>query len=161
MFEMLVNLKMLPCSRLKDVPDRIKKGGTKKDLKRGLRLEPKAIKEYELRNEVTVTPAPFYSSQEYGIRGKPDGLVGEEGMIEVKCPRSLPYGRSGIPPQYYAQIQGYLLLSGRQWCDYVVYVAGAKSKVKTFFQKKVLANPTYWEDHLKKKPLPLKQELKF
>lgn len=64
--------------------------------------------------------------------GSPDGLVGEDGIIEIKCPfKSANHVRylllesqfelSAMCPEYYAQIQGNLLVTGRQWCDFISY----------------------------------------
>ncbi len=67
-----------------------------------------------------------------GLTGSPDGLVGEDGMIEVKCPYN---GANHLKhcfitndetflseqPEYYYQMQCYMLLSGRKWCDFVSF----------------------------------------
>ena len=59
------------------------------------------------------------------ITGEPDGLIGESGIIEVKCPNSnnhfknLLYGAQIDDYKY--QIQGYLWLTDRFWCDFVSY----------------------------------------
>ena len=58
------------------------------------------------------------------LAGSPDGFVGTEGMIEVKCPF---YFRKGgrlhktVPPHYYMQVNALLEITGRQWCDYVCW----------------------------------------
>lgn len=61
----------------------------------------------------------------------PDGLVGNDGIIEIKIHDSDIYfekvelldrkGLKGIPKLYYTQIQVNLYISGRSWCDYVLY----------------------------------------
>ena len=64
--------------------------------------------------------------------GSPDGLVGEDGIIEIKCPFNSSnhvrylllenqYELNGLKPEYYAQIQGNLLVTGRKWCDFISY----------------------------------------
>lgn len=64
--------------------------------------------------------------------GSPDGLVGENGIIEIKCPFNTSnhvryllletqYELNGLKPEYYAQIQGNLLVTGRIWCDFISY----------------------------------------
>ena len=64
--------------------------------------------------------------------GSPDGLVGEAGIIEIKCPFNTSnhvrylllesqYELNGLKPEYYAQIQGNLLVTGRKWCDFISY----------------------------------------
>lgn len=64
--------------------------------------------------------------------GSPDGLVGDDGIIEIKCPYSTAnhvkylllenqYELNGLKPEYYTQIQGNLLAAGREWCDFISY----------------------------------------
>lgn len=64
----------------------------------------------------------------------PDGLVGDDGLIEIKCPRPKAHVATiladDVPPQYVAQCQAGLLVSGRNWIDYVSYVAGMPLYVK-------------------------------
>jgi len=59
------------------------------------------------------------------VAGSPDGLVGDEGGIEIKCHRSLAaYQASaagGLPTVYVPQVQGYLWITGRKWWDYCNY----------------------------------------
>lgn len=68
----------------------------------------------------------FIEHDEY-IGGTPDGYIGEEGLIEVKCPwdggnhiisldKQVAYN-----DEHLFQIQGYLWLTGRLWCDLVIY----------------------------------------
>jgi len=55
----------------------------------------------------------------------PDGLIGEDGLLEIKCPLAhthVGYLREGVlPPKYIPQVQGQLWVTGRQWCDFVSY----------------------------------------
>ena len=58
--------------------------------------------------------------------GTPDGFVGENGLIEVKCP--LTFKRHlrtvitrTVPDEYMPQVLGQLWLTGREWCDFVSY----------------------------------------
>jgi hypothetical protein len=57
--------------------------------------------------------------------GSPDGLVGDEGLLEIKCPAPetlIAYHAAGeLPAQYKPQVQGLLLITGRAWCDFLVY----------------------------------------
>jgi hypothetical protein len=51
-------------------------------------------------------------------------LIGTDGLIEVKCPKSVTHlltFRRGIASNYLLQVQGELLATGRQWCDFVSY----------------------------------------
>lgn len=64
----------------------------------------------------------------------PDGLVGEDGLIEVKS-RSQKHQietivTNEVPEEHIIQIQAGLLISGRKWCDYISYCGGHKMFVK-------------------------------
>lgn len=56
----------------------------------------------------------------------PDGLVGDKGLVEIKCPANSAvhweYVKSGKPPQkYIIQMQSQLCVTGRDWCDFVSF----------------------------------------
>lgn len=53
-----------------------------------------------------------------------DGLVGQHGMIEVKCPYRAKYATARERPDYLAQMQLQMACAGRQWCDFVVMIDG-------------------------------------
>ena len=95
-------------------------------MQRGMDLEPEAIHEYELTKMVKVNQVGYILNSDYKYAGySPDGLVGENGLIEVKCPGNSEYMRqiitNDIPKPYLCQMQWGMFLSGRKWCDYVVY----------------------------------------
>ena len=60
----------------------------------------------------------------------PDGLIGEDGLIEIKCPiASTMCGyllENKLPTEYFPQIQGQLFITGRKWCDFVAYYPGLR-----------------------------------
>jgi hypothetical protein len=55
----------------------------------------------------------------------PDGYVGDEGMVEIKCPESKTMIETllsdKIPDKYFKQMQWQMACTGRKWCDYVVF----------------------------------------
>lgn len=55
----------------------------------------------------------------------PDGLVGEDGLVEIKCPNTaqhIEYILSGdAPKKYLPQMQWQMACTGRKWCDFVSY----------------------------------------
>jgi putative phage-type endonuclease len=61
------------------------------------------------------------------LAGSPDGFVGDEGMIEVKCPyyrkRDGSILHKTVPGHYWMQINALLEITGRLWCDYVCWTA--------------------------------------
>jgi hypothetical protein len=64
----------------------------------------------------------------YRIGYSPDGLVGETGLIEIKSPRQKKHLSTilanDVPLEYMAQCQTGLLVSGREWIDFVSYNGG-------------------------------------
>lgn len=58
----------------------------------------------------------------------PDGLVGTDGLIEIKAPRAKTHVMTiladEVPAHYMAQCQAGLLVSGRKWLDFVSYCGG-------------------------------------
>lgn len=94
------------------------------DTERGKTLEDTAIFLYEVKTGNVVRQVGFVERDD--LSGcSPDGLVGDDGMIEVKCPR--PAGhiktviKGYIKPEYMTQIQYNLFICERQWCDFVSY----------------------------------------
>lgn len=74
-------------------------------------------------NVVTQTGLHVHPKYEW-LAGSPDGLVGEEGMIEVKCPYYPKRDGSSrvhthVPHHYFIQINALLEITGREWCDYI------------------------------------------
>jgi hypothetical protein len=72
----------------------------------------------------------------------PDGLVADDGLVEIKCPR--PKGHLNtiladeVPAAHMPQLQAGLLVSGRKWIDYVSFNAGMP-----LFVKRVLPDPDW------------------
>jgi len=85
--------------------------------------EARAIVEYELAHGGAVYAAQqFVIHPVYPFLGvSPDGLVGDDGMVEVKCPYRAAYSHISQRPDYEAQIRLQLACTGRQWCDFVVW----------------------------------------
>ena len=104
---------------------------------RGNDLEFWAVDAYEEYTFDKVERVGFMKCDGYGY--SPDGLVGENGLIEVKCPMQkvhLKYIAEGVVPlEYYQQIQGALFVSGREWCDFVSYNPTFKGKHKLFIKR--------------------------
>ena len=99
------------------------------DMERGTELEPFARREYELETLSAVTEIDFIVHPDHDFIGaSPDGLVGDRGLIEIKCPAitSAHLHERHIRAGYYAtaykhQINLQLACTGREWCDVVSY----------------------------------------
>lgn len=58
--------------------------------------------------------------------GSPDGLIGGDGILEIKCPKATTHmnyltRHKDLSGEYRLQVQGYLWLTGRKWCDLVSF----------------------------------------
>ena len=92
----------------------------------GTEHEPNAKLAYTKATGREIQDAGFIlpdNTDAYG--GSPDGLVGNDGLIEIKCPAPetlIAYHADGeFPQKYKPQVQGLLLISGREWCDFYVW----------------------------------------
>lgn len=90
-------------------------------------FEGEAILKYSERTGNKVVYSQEFIGLDEWIGGTPDGFVGEDGLIEVKCPwnggnhlQSL-LEQKIYNPEYIYQIQGYLWITDRKWCDFVTY----------------------------------------
>lgn len=116
-----------------------------RDMWRGISIEEPARKLYAKHFGVTVTECGFLVRDEgdYKIGVSPDGLVGDDGGLEIKSPRQrghLLTAVSGVvPAAHMAQIQTALLVSGRAWWDFMSYSPGMKPWVK-----RVLPDPDWF-----------------
>lgn len=117
------------------------------DMLRGQLDEPIARDLYsEHFTDEPVTTTGFMVRDDWGFRlgASPDGLVGGRGGLEVKCPRAKGHLATiladEVPTQHMAQIQGCLLVSGREWWDFMSYHGGLKPYVK-----RVHADPKWAE----------------
>jgi len=94
-------------------------------MQHGIDEEPNAILCYERKNAVEVSKVGFVMLDNASAGGSPDGLIGDDGGIEVKCtaPETLiSYHVSNkLPSAYVMQVQGYLWLTGREWWDFFAY----------------------------------------
>jgi len=92
----------------------------------GTDVEPFAKEAYELETGDIVADAGFITHPQYAFAGaSPDGLIGVDGGVEFKCPKSsvvhLERFISGVPEEYVPQIHGCMWVTGRQWWDFVSY----------------------------------------
>lgn len=95
---------------------------------RGTELESRARAFYEFTRDVTVDQCGFITNDEQTIGASPDGLVGDEGLVEIKCPSEhihvaylLSQKGSSVDMEYRVQTQGQLWISGRKWVDIISY----------------------------------------
>jgi hypothetical protein len=92
----------------------------------GIDNEPYAINAYENINDVMVIGSGFVDHKRISFCGvSPDGLIGNNGCIEVKCPNTTTHADTlltgAVPKDYMPQILLQLSTLEREWCDFVSY----------------------------------------
>jgi putative phage-type endonuclease len=105
------------------------------DMWRGVDSEPIARDIYSGHYQQAVEVGFMVEKQDGLQLGySPDGLVGDDGLIEIKAPRAKAHLNTiladSVPPFYMAQLQAGLLVSQREWIDYVSYCGGMPLFVK-------------------------------
>ena len=93
-------------------------------MERGSTLEADAIRYYEMIRRCRVDRVGFVLRDDLAVGCSPDGLIGEEGGVEIKCLKPAKHVElllEDIPAKYAAQVQGALWLTGRQWWDWLAY----------------------------------------
>ena len=102
-------------------------GYTNQWMARGLELEDEARKFYELVTGYEVEQVGFVELNDF-IGCSPDGLIGEDGGLEIKCPALATHVKylldKKIPTEYIPQVQGNLYVTGRKWWDFLSYYPG-------------------------------------
>jgi len=92
----------------------------------GTDQESEARIAYEFYRDATVVETGFVPHPSIAETGaSPDGLVGEDGLVEIKAPNTATHLEtllgSELPQKYFYQIQWQLACTGRQWCDFVSF----------------------------------------
>ena len=100
-------------------------------MKRGKKTEDEARKFYEIVKGKKVNQVGLCVTEGRFIYGaSPDGVIGKEGLIEIKCPSistHVSYLIKGVfPLDYFQQLQGQLLVTGRNWVDFISYYPAVK-----------------------------------
>ena len=99
-------------------------------MRRGLDFEAEAKSLYVIKTFTLVNEVGLIQLGDY-VACSPDGLIDEDGLIEIKVPDSNNYfrqmleisfkGSNAIQYDHYIQMQFYMYVCGRAWCDYVLY----------------------------------------
>jgi len=115
------------------------------DMARGQFDEPLARNLYsETYAPVSETGFMVRTEPTWKLGYSPDGLVGDDGLIEVKSPRAKTHLRTilndEVPSYHMAQIQAGLLVTGRDWLDYLSYSGGMP-----MFRKRVYPDQRWFD----------------
>lgn len=114
------------------------------EMRWGIEQEPFAKCAFEARAGVFVDSVGFVLHPLIERSGaSPDGLIGEDGLIEIKCPKTathLQYLTDGcVPRDYEPQMMWQMACTGRAWCQFVSYDPRLPASMR-LFQAKLLRN---------------------
>ena len=95
-------------------------------MQRGVDLEPIAQAQYEVTEGVIVIETGLVDHPRIeGFAASPDGLVGEDGLLEIKCPNTaqhVEFLKTGkIDKKYQWQMLAQMACTQRHWCDFVSF----------------------------------------
>lgn len=116
-------------------------------MQHGTDTEPLARSAYEALNGLLVEEVGFVQHPKIEMAGaSPDGLVGTEGMLEIKCPNTATHIdtllNGTVPTKYIPQMQWQMACAQRQWVDFVSYDPRLPQDLQLFV-KRVEFNASY------------------
>lgn len=106
----------------------------------GTEQEAEARIAYEFRTDATVETVGFVRHPTIADAGaSPDGMVGDDGLIEIKAPNTSTHIdtllEKAVPGKYFTQIQWQLACTGRKWCDFVSYDPRMPESMRLFIER--------------------------
>lgn len=103
-------------------------GPVTEQMRRGTINEPESRRWYEMHRDCEVTQIGFCKTDDDRAGCSPDGLVGDDGVLELKNPSAHTHVawllEGGLPDEHKAQVHGQLIVTGRQWADFLSYCPG-------------------------------------
>ena len=113
----------------------------------GTETEPLARQAYELKRGLFVDEVGFIDHPTIANSGaSPDGLVGTDGLVEIKCPNSATHMETlvtrKIPQKYIPQMTWQMACTGRNWCDFVSFDPRFPEHLQIFIER-IEYDPTY------------------
>jgi putative phage-type endonuclease len=99
---------------------------TSEAIQHGIDTEPFARVTYEDKNNVFVEQVGYILHPTIKRSGaSPDGRVGDDGLLEIKCPNSKVHFEyllgNRVPPKYIPQMAWQMACTGAKWCDFVSF----------------------------------------
>lgn len=128
----------------------------------GITTEPEARNWYSQRYNKVKEVGLCVPKWDNRIGSSPDGIISKDGLLEIKCPskmypllweyvemkkkgwKSPPSYHSHIYDSHYDQMQGNIAITGRKWCDYIVYCPNEN----VVFIERIYFNYWYWWKYL-------------
>jgi putative phage-type endonuclease len=123
----------------------IEDGFTSDAMQWGIDNEAQARVAYEIKSGNFVDQVGFVEHPSIAWFGcSPDGLVNDNGLVEIKCPNSAThwsYIKDDAPPnKYYIQMQAQMACTNREWCDFVSFDPRMPDKSKLFIKRVMRSN---------------------
>lgn len=111
-------------------------------MKWGTETEPQARAAYSFFHDVDVIEIGLVRHPKIaGTHASPDGLVGTEGLLEIKCPNTATHLETllgaSVPDKYAVQMQWQMACTGRQWCDFVSFDPRMPERMR-FWERRVV-----------------------
>jgi putative phage-type endonuclease len=109
-------------------------------MQHGTETEPQARMVYEAETGQIVTEVAMINHPTIEMSGaSPDGLVGEDGLVEIKCPNTSTHIATLLadkaPSGYMAQMQWQMACTGRAWCDFVSFDPRMPDDMQLFIKR--------------------------
>lgn len=106
----------------------------------GTETEPQARAMYEFISGVNVDQVGFVPHGTIASFGaSPDGLIGDDGMVEIKCPNSATHIETllngSVDGKYNTQMQAQMACTGRKWCDFVSFDPRLPAEMQMFVKR--------------------------
>jgi putative phage-type endonuclease len=119
----------------------------------GTETEPQARAMYQINNDFVEVKEVAFIELNDDIGMSPDGLIGDDGLLEIKCPTTTTQLKRALSDDYSEdykeQIQMQLWVSGRKWCDFVSFDPRLDCSA-SYLQKRVYRNEDYINEMEKK-----------
>ena len=118
----------------------IQEGFTSSAMEWGIQTEYLARQAYEVYSDTFVDKTGFWKHPSIKWLGcSPDGLVGDMGLVEIKCPNTTTHidylYADQIPTEYYKQMQCQLWVTNREWCDFISFDPRLPLKNRLFVKR--------------------------
>lgn len=106
----------------------------------GTDTEPEARAAYSFFHDVDVQEVGFVDHPRLPWTGaSPDGLVGDDGLVEIKCPNTAQHIdtllNGTVAGKYVTQMMWQMACTGRKWCDFVSYDPRLPEDMRIFIQR--------------------------
>lgn len=120
--------------------DTVAEAYTNAAMQHGTETEPEARAAYEFYQGVTVEQVAFVPHPKIDQAGcSPDGLVGADGLVEIKCPNTATHLETllgqAVPSKYETQMQFQMACTGRKYCDFVSYDPRMPENMRLFIKR--------------------------